>query len=144
MKIQVLAFLITWAFLAVSLLGCSSLHVPRYGSGTVEIIEGGLVETIEFEGGESLNIQITKEHVPGYKYLAQHVLTIGKFSPIIGSGFSRRSNIYYESIIGDQGHDTFNAGNIQYNVLWKEIEVIPGHKNNTTSIYSVTIKQLEY
>jgi hypothetical protein len=141
MNIQTLICFVACAFLPLSLSGCTSLSVPQNGSGTVKIIEGGLVETMVFDGRVTLNIQITKEHKPKYEHPVQHVLTIGKFSPIIGSGFTKRSNIYYESKIGLHGQDTFEVDRKKYHVLWREVDVIPGPKHSVTSVFSVTIEQ---
>lgn len=130
--------------LSLLLFGCSTLHVPRYGSASVTIVEGGLVETILFDGGEELNMQITEEHMPEDAFFERNVLTIGRFSPIFGSGFTTRSNIYYESTIGDHGQAAFTAGNMQYEVRWQEVDVIPGYKNKKTSVYSVIVRQLDF
>jgi hypothetical protein len=145
MRIQKLSYFAASAFLTILLTGCSALHVPRYGSATVTLIEGGMVETIVFDGGEVINMQITEEHMPENKYYIRNVLTIGEFSPIIGSGFTRRSNIYYESTIEDQGQAVFTAGKMmQYDVRWQEVDVITSHKNNMTSVYSVIVRQLDF
>ena len=137
---QNLIWFVTYAFLSIALSGCTPIVVLQEGSGTVTIVEGGLVETMVFDGGATLNIQITKEHEPEYEYLFQHVLTIGRFSPLIGSGFTKRSNIYYESTIEPHGEDAFVVDREKYHVIWREIDVIPSNKNSV-SVFSVTIEQ---
>ena len=131
------------AFLLAAISGCTPLAVPQNGSGTITIIEGGLVETMVFDGGTTLNIQITQEDVSEYDYLDQHILTIGEFSPIIGSGFTKRSNIYYESPIDFGGNDIFMVGKEKFRVFWKETDVIT-RSRNPASVFSVTIDQVSF
>jgi len=132
--------LVAWATLALSLSGCAVLEVPHGGSGRVRIVEGGLVETIMFESGATLNMQITREDSGEYSPLAWHVLTIGKFSPVIGSGFTRRSNIYYEATIGPYGEDAFWVGDDLYHVNWQEIDIIPA-VHYPLGVFSVTVEK---
>jgi len=141
MKMLSLLLIALSAALLLSLNGCASLSVPPGGSGNVVIVEGGLVETMVFSGKTTLNIQITSEHEPQYEYLVMPVLTIGRYSPVIGSGFTSRENIYYESTIGASGTDFFEVGPESYRVQWEEIDVLPGRRH-PVSVFSVTVEQV--
>ena len=132
-----------YVIISIALSACTALTVSKGGDGTVRIVEGGLVESMVFDGGTTLNIQITQEDVPEYDYLDQHILTIGKFSPVIGSGFTKRSNIYYESPIGSHGNDAFMVDRETFRVFWKEIDVTTEFRH-PMSIFSVTISQVSF
>jgi hypothetical protein len=123
------------------LAGCMTLTVPQGGEGTVRVVVGGFVETIEFVDGPTFNIQINDEDVPEGEALFPHELTIGKFSKVIGSGFTKRSNIYYrERIDYYSGNDTFSADGGEYRVSWKRNEWdVFAH----TNIYYVTVEQVQ-
>ncbi len=140
MRCQSVSWSIVCILLSVVLSGCTTVMVPHGERGTVKIVEGGLVETISFEDGPTFNIQITEKEVPEGTFHFPHVLTIGKFSTLVGSGFTKRSNIYYESRIGPRGHDTFEVGKGKYRVGWKRLGLIHWTES-TGSVFSVTIEQ---
>ncbi|MBN1675611.1 MAG: hypothetical protein JXR37_31505 [Kiritimatiellae bacterium] len=129
------------AGLCVLLAGCATLVVPRGGRVTVKIVEGGFVENVRFVGAEPLNIQITEQDVPAGEALFPHVLTIGKFSPVAGSGFTRRSNIYYESRIAPQGQATFSVGSDTYRVTWNA-PYGSGWPDPHSSVFVVTLEHI--
>jgi hypothetical protein len=133
--------LVLYVLLALNLSGCATATVARNGRGNVTVVAGGLVESIAFANGITLNIQITREHLPEKGYLGQHILTIGRFSPIIGSGFAKRSNIYYEAPIWAYGEDDFMAGSDMYRIFWRETEIIAGRKH-PVSVFSVTLEHV--
>ena len=141
MNIQAVISLSFFAFLSIFSQGCTTLTELQGGNGSVRIVEGGLVETMVFDGGTTLNIQITQEDVPEYDYLEQHILTIGKFSPVLGSGFTKRSNIYYESPIGSHGDNLFVVDGERFRVFWKEIDAITGSRHSV-SVFSATIEKV--
>lgn len=89
------------------------------------IVKGGLVETLAFADGSSLTIQVTGQDVPEYSYLTEHVLTIGNFSPVWGSDFIDRTNIFCESAIRESGSEIFFAGPVSYRVIWQQIDGYP-------------------
>jgi hypothetical protein len=120
--------------------GCATpVRVPRAGSGTVEVTEGGLVETLIFDSGHTLNLQVTELDVPVGKALFPHVLAIGKFSEVLGSGFTKRANIYYESRIGGRGNDAFAVDGISYSVSWWSRDIIRLDEPDI-SVFTVTVE----
>lgn len=143
MKFYTIIRLFIGVLIFINLTGCTTMNVQQGGSTTLRIVEGGLVESLAFGGSTSLNIQITRENMPEYKCLDPDILTIGRFSPVLGSGFSSRSDIYYESPINTFGEDIFMVGQEQYRVIWIQIDSIPGHRHST-NIYSITIQQVQY
>ena len=123
--------------------GCAMLTVPAGGAGTVTILQDGFVETIAFEGGPKLNIQINDEEVPEGEALFPHELTIGKFSPVIGSGFTKRENIYYRERIDHHGSDTFEVDGETFRVRW-ESECWHVVTTSDASVFRVTIEHPDY
>ena len=96
----------------------SELGTPGTVLARMEIGEGMLVETAALDDGRTINLQINKEDVPTGEALYPRVLTIGKFSTLLGSGFTGRENIYYRKRIGDQGKDVFEVDGRRYLVTW--------------------------
>lgn len=131
---------ISAALLILLVQGCATHHVARSGSATLTIIEGGLVETVSFDRGPTFNIQITPDNVPEYDYYYYPVLTIGKFSTWLGSGFTSSSNIYYEALIGPQGSDTFEFNHVLYTIYWQETDIIPW-AHSFRSVFTLTLEQ---
>lgn len=136
-----ISLLIPAALFILFLQGCATHYVSQGGNVTVTIVEGGLVETISFDRGPTFNIQITPDNDPENDYFYYPVLTIGKFSPWLGSGFTRSSNIYYEAPIGQYGRDTFEFSRTLYNVYWQEIDIIPW-AYSFRSVFTVTLEQV--
>lgn len=122
------------------LASCAVHQVPAGGSGSLRLVEGGLVETLAFNGGLTLNIQVTGQDVSTDPYLYPYVLTIGSFSPVMGSGFASRADIYFESGIGEYGTDRFEAAGKGYRVGWRQLEGFPV-TDSPTGVFVVTITQ---
>lgn len=124
--------------------GCSSLSIQQGGRAIVRLVEGGLVETLVFGGRTTLNMQVTLlEDDETDVYFAKKILTIGNFSPVIGSGFTSRSNIYFEAEIGSYGQARFDVGQEKFHIIWKEIgATLKG--NRYASIFSVTVDQVRF
>ncbi len=78
-----------------------------------------LVETINIDSGTEINIQINKNEDESDPLLFDNVLTIGRFSRLLGSGFTGRENIYYEKRINDSGKDIFEISGRKFVVKWK-------------------------
>lgn len=128
MKNQWLSF---WVMAAVLSAGCaaiptggyygdiSELGTPGVVLARLEIGQGMLVETVTLDEGRTINLQINKADVPEGEALYPRVLTIGKFSTILGSGFTGKNNIYYRKRIGHQGRDVFEADGKRYLVAWE-------------------------
>lgn len=150
MRIQRLLILLTAAVLAA---GCATVPTGGYYGdiaelGTpgvilarLEIGEGMLVETAALDDGRTINLQINKEDVPKGEALYPRALTIGKFSTLLGSGFTGSENIYYRKRIGDQGQDVFDVDGRRYLVIWR-----CNYRNPLTyavaDYYTVTIQRL--
>jgi hypothetical protein len=98
--------------------GCATVVVPEGCTGTVGLMTGGFVETMQFANGRTFNIQVTEDELPEGEVGYPHVLTIGRYSTLMGSGFAVRSNIYYEARIGPYGSDTFSVADEEYRVQW--------------------------
>lgn len=86
---------------------------------TVSVGEGLVVRTLVLDEGRSANIQITHQDVQAGKAGFRHVMTIGKFSKVLGSGFTSRKNIYYEKRIDYNGRDVFEVAGNRYLVTWE-------------------------
>lgn len=97
----------------------SELGVPGDLLCVVNLGEGLLVGTAQLGNGRAVNLQITKEDVPktDSTYYAR-TLTIGNFSKIIGSGFTKKENIYYRKRIWYSGKDVFEIDGDKYLVEW--------------------------
>jgi hypothetical protein len=119
----------------------SELGTPGAVLARLEIGEGMLVETATLDDGRTINLQINKEAVPKGEALYPHVLTIGKFSVLLGSGFTGGENIYYRKRIGDQDRDVFEVDGKRYLVTWA-----CNYRNPLTyavaDYYTVTIQRL--
>ncbi len=97
----------------------SELGAPGRVLGRVEVAEGMLVETVSLGAGKSVNIQINRDKPPSKEYfLHDNVLTIGRFSKVFGSGFTKKKNIYYRKRIFDRGTDVFDVDGRKYLVNW--------------------------
>jgi hypothetical protein len=124
-----------WAVIAMSsllLAGCASVPNGGYHGDILELGtpgdilaevrlgEGLLVKTAQLGNDRSVNLQINKEDLPQSDplYYAR-TLTIGKFSKIWGSGFTRKENIYYRKRIWYCGKDVFEVDGDQYLVEWQ-------------------------
>lgn len=119
----------------------SELGTPGEVLAKISIGEGLLVETVSLDGGRTVNLQINREEVPKGEALSPDVLTIGKFSTILGSGFTGRDNIYFRKRIGFQGQDVFEVDGRNYLVTWH-----CNYRNPLTwvvaDIYTITIQRL--
>lgn len=119
----------------------SELGTPGVVLARLEVGEGMLVETVALDDGQTVNLQINKEDVPEGEALYPRVLTIGKFSTILGSGFTGKENIFYRKRIGDQGKDVFEVNGKHYLVTWE-----CNYRNPLTytvaDYYTVTIQRL--
>ncbi|MFC1498365.1 hypothetical protein ACFLS1_07860 [Verrucomicrobiota bacterium] len=98
----------------------SKLGTPGDVLATIRLGEGLLVETAQLDNNRSVNLQINKENVPETDplYYAR-TLTIGKFSKIFGSGFTKRKNLYYQKRIWYNGKDVFEIDGDRYLVEWR-------------------------
>ncbi len=96
-----------------------TLGIPGPILGAVQVGEGLLVQTIKVDDNTELNIQINEDKVESDPLLFDNVLTIGKFSKIVGSGFSKNKNIYYQKRIHDSGKDSFMLNTRTFLVTWK-------------------------
>lgn len=120
----------------------SKLGTPGPVLGQVEISEGMLVDTIHLDDSTSVNIQINEDK-PSYSKqpLYENVLTIGKFSKLIGSGFTKKENIYYRKRIYYNGQDVFELNGRHYLVSWNL-----NYRNPLTYVvadtYTFTIQEL--
>jgi len=119
----------------------SEIGTPGEVLGKRELGEGMQVATVRLENGQTINMQINEEDVPAGEALYSHVLTIGKFSAILGSGFTGKENIYYRKRIGADGKDIFKVGGRNYLVTWD-----CNYRNPLTwlvaDFYTVTIQRL--
>ena len=118
------------ALLAAVVAGCASVPTGGYHGDisklgtpgpvltTVDVGEGLLVRTLGLDEGRRVNIQITHQDVPQGQAGFRHVMTIGRFSKVLGSGFARRKNIYYEKRIDFRGKDVFEVDGTRYLVTW--------------------------
>lgn len=95
------------------------LGIPGPILGTVQVGEGLLVQTVKVDDNTELNIQINEDKVESDPLLFDNVLTIGSFSRIVGSGFSKKKNIYYQKRIDDSGRDSFTLNTRTFLVTWK-------------------------
>ena len=93
---------------------------------TIRVLRNGLVETVELEPGVTVNIQINEKEsnplnksYPTPEESADQDMTIGKFSKVIGSGFSKKKNIYFRKGIYNSGSDYFTVSNKKYKVSWE-------------------------
>ncbi len=121
--------------------GCRAIAVPEGGTGSAGMLTGGFVETMRFANGRTLNMQVTEEEVPVGEAGFPHVLTIGRFSPLIGSGFSARRNIYYQEQIGSRGSDTFKVEGEEYRVRWYSSNYMSVLDPERT-IFDITIEEV--
>ena len=128
------------SFLGISAVGCTVQRVPSGSSITFNVVEGGLVESVAFAGGPPLNVQITGQDDPEDEFLYPYVLTIGHFSPVLGSGFTNRTHIYFESGIGAYGHDLFPVEQVSYQISWQQLEGFPV-TDSSAAVFSVTLRQ---
>ncbi|MEW6078803.1 MAG: hypothetical protein AB1724_13385 [Thermodesulfobacteriota bacterium] len=152
MRIQLLLMLIMTAIALAS--GCATApstggwhgDVSRLGTpgevlAEINVGEGMLVETVPLDEGRPINLQINKKEVPKHKPLYPRVLTIGRFSTVLGSGFARPENIYYSKRIDYQGRDYFETDGRRYLVTWR-----CDHRHRPADpdpdIYSVRIQRL--
>jgi hypothetical protein len=87
--------------------------------GRVQLAEGMLTELIDLAPGRSVRLQVTTEPASPGRGHRPSLLTIGRFSPILGSGFTRRKNIFFKSRLGAYGSDIFNVDGVPYHVNWK-------------------------
>lgn len=92
--------------------------VPGYRGQTVRVVTGGLVETIALDEDRPLNLQINLEDLRPGEADSPHLLTIGRFSKWLGSGFAHRQDIYYRKRIDTEGADTFQVDGITHYVRW--------------------------
>ncbi len=119
----------------------SDIGTPGPLLGTMELGEGMQVKTVRLDTGRTINLQINEEDVPEGEALYSHVLTIGQFSTILGSGFTAKENIYFRKRIGPDGRDIFQVDDKNYLVTWD-----CNYRNPLTWIvadyYSVTIQRL--
>ena len=121
----------------------SKLGTPGGVLATVRLGEGLLVGTAQLDNNHSVNLQLNKEDVPQSNplYYAR-TLTIGKFSKIWGSGFSRRKNIFYQKRVWYNGKDIFEIDGDRYLVEWR-----CNYKDPLTYIiadmYIITFRSLE-
>ncbi len=83
------------------------------------IMQGGLVKTMQLDDGRSINVQINKEDVPKNEALYSRTMTIGAFSKILGSGFTKKKDLAFKKRIGNIGQDTFTLDGIIYQVTWR-------------------------
>lgn len=96
---------------------------------TQKVVDGGLVSTFNLDDGQYVNLQINKYQRPSnsHAYSAkdfgyEHTLTIGHFSKMLGSGFSKKSNIFYKKKIRSSGQDTFQLGVDTFRITWYLID----------------------
>jgi len=96
-------------------------RVGKPGSviGTVQVGEGMLVQTLTIDSETEINIQINEDRTDDDPLLFDNVLTIGKFSEWLGSGFTRKENIYYQKRVYDSGQDIFEVKGRKFLVTWK-------------------------
>ncbi len=114
---------------------------------TVRLGEGLLVGTAQLDNNRFVNLQINKEDIPNYAgtksdpFFYARTLTIGKFSKVLGSGFTRRENIYYRKRIWYNGKDVFEVDGNRYLVEWYY-----NYKDSLTYIiadmYTITFRSL--
>lgn len=119
----------------------SKLGTPGPVLTTVNVGEGLLVKTLHLDEGRSVNMQITHQDVPPGKAGFRHVMTIGRFSKVLGSGFTSRKNIHYEKRIDYRGKDVFEVDGARYLVTWA-----CDWKNPVTyavaNVFKVTVQRL--
>lgn len=96
----------------------SDIGTPGPVLGKMELGEGMMVKTVGLDTGRTINLQINEEDVPEGEALYSHVLTIGTFSTLLGSGFTGKENIYYRKRIGSDGRDIFPVDGNNYLVTW--------------------------
>ncbi len=122
--------------IAISLFacGCATSSLPprpdpdgeKYTAiTTIRVLRNGFVETVELESGVEVNIQINEKDpnplnksYPTPEESADQDMTIGKFSKVIGSGFSKKKNIYFRKGIYNSGSDYFTVDDVKYKVEW--------------------------
>ena len=86
---------------------------------SVRLGEGLLVGTARLGKNRIVNLQVNKEDVPETESLSYaQTLTIGTFSKVWGSGFSKPENIYYRKRIWYEGRDVFEIEGDRYLVEW--------------------------
>lgn len=118
-----------------------TLGIPGPVLGTVQVGEGLLVQTVMIDDHTALNIQINEDKVANDPLLFDNVLTIGKFSKVLGSGFSKKKDIVYRKRIHESGKDSFALNDRKYLVTWEcnykdaRTYLVPDH-------YTVAISQL--
>ena len=120
----------------------SNVGKPGPILGRVQVGEGLLVETIKIDADTEINIQINEDEVgDNESLLFDNVLTIGKFSKWLGSGFTSKENIYYEKRIHDSGKDIFEVNGRQFVVKWK-CDYTDARTYLVSDHYEVTVQEL--
>lgn len=120
----------------------SQLGIPGAVLATVRLGEGLLVGTAQLDNNRSINLQINKEEVPKSESLYYaRTLTIGKFSKLWGSGFTKGENIYYRKRIWYDGKDVFEINGDRYLVEWRYDERDP-LSYSVADMYIVTFRAL--
>ena len=104
--------------------------------GVVQVGEGMLVRNIKLKPATEINIQINEDD----PLLFENVLTIGKFSELLGSGFTKKENIYYEKRIHNSGKDFFAVKGKTYLVEWK-CDYKDARTHLVSDHYTVTVRE---
>lgn len=141
------------AFCAILLVGCATipnggyygnvdkLGIPGPVLGEVQVGEGMLVQTIKIDKENEINIQINEDKDEYDQLLFDNILTIGKFSTLLGSGFTGKENIYYQKRISESGKDVFGVNDRQFLVTW-ECDLKDARTYLLSDHYKVTVCEL--
>ena len=99
---------------------------PEHGTpgpvlSTITLGRGLLVQDAQLDNGRVVQAQISRDEVESYQdqTLYEQVLTIGHFSKVIGSGFSKKKDIFYRKRIWRNGRDVFYLDGAPYLVEWR-------------------------
>lgn len=109
-----------------------------------QVTKGGFVETFNLDAGQYVDVQINKyQHSSNSHAYSpdnfgyEQTLTVGHFSKVLGSGFSKKSNIFFKKKIRSSGQDTFRLGEMIYRVTWYLVDA------RYFGVYDVIIDRLK-
>jgi hypothetical protein len=126
-------FLSLIAVIPLILSGCSTIPnggfvgdvskmglVPGVELDTIRLGKGLLVQDVMLDPDLVVQAQISKDELEKYEDQTQfeQILTIGRFSKILGSGFAKKKDIFYRKRIWHSGRDIFEVDGGRYLVEW--------------------------
>ena len=94
--------------------------VPGEEVDSIRLGKGMLVEDVMLEPDLVIQAQISRDENESYEDPTQfeQILTLGRFSKLLGSGFAGKDKIVYRKRIWHDGRDIFEVDGRKYLVEW--------------------------